>query len=342
MSIKKHLINALVGTALAAVPATALTSCDLIYKDLEPCPQGVELRFIYDYNMEFANAFPSQVHCLTLLVYDGAGNYQATHTVTDRNLLGDEDWRMQLRLEPGEYRFIAYGGMACENASFEFTSASRAVPALLTDLEVALKPGLLAGQNGAPLHNLFYGQGSITVEESDVNYRKATIKMIKDTNNIRIVLANSNNNSLAASDFAFSLSQDNTLLGWDNNIIAEGASTFTPWVDGETIGGISMEGAPVYMAYAEISTSRIVPGAPGNLTITRRVDSHPVFSMPLASLLLKLRSQQFADMPEDEFLDRNSEWSLMLFLDDQGNWLDASIVINDWDVRINNVDTGEE
>ncbi len=47
-------------------------------------------------------------------------------------------------------------------------------------------------------------------------------------------------------------------------------------------------------------------------------------------------------MPEDEFLDRNSEWSLMLFLDDQGNWLDASIVINDWDVRINNVDTGEE
>ncbi|MDE6801980.1 MAG: FimB/Mfa2 family fimbrial subunit, partial [Muribaculaceae bacterium] len=201
MSLKKHLINALVGTAIAAVPATALTSCDLIYTDLEPCTQGVELRFIYDYNMEFANAFPAQVDCLTLLVYDGAGKYLATHTVTDRSLLSDEDWRMQLRLDPGEYRFIAYGGMACENASFEFTSPSRAISALLSDLEVAMKPGLLGGQDGKPLHNLFYGQGTMTIAKTDTDYRRTTIYMIKDTNTLRVLLANADGTSLASDDF---------------------------------------------------------------------------------------------------------------------------------------------
>ena len=60
----------------------ALTSCESLYEDLDPCPQGVRLRFIYDYNMDWANAFPSQVDCLTLHVYDEAGNFVETRTVT--------------------------------------------------------------------------------------------------------------------------------------------------------------------------------------------------------------------------------------------------------------------
>ncbi len=338
MSLRKHLINALVGTALAAVPATALTSCDLIYKDLEPCPQGAELRFVYDYNMEFANAFPAQVHCLTLLVYDAAGHHLATHTVTDRDKLGDEDWRMQLRLDPGEYRFIAYGGMACENASFEFTSSSRAIPALLTDLEVALKPGLLAGQKGAPLHNLFYGKGTLTVGENDTDYRRETIYMIKDTNNLRILLANADGTSLSSNDFSYTLTDDNTLLGWDNEIIPTQTVTYTPWTTGEAIGGITMEGTPVYMPFAEISTSRIVTASKGRLTITRKSLGTNVLSIPLAKTLLLLRSQQFETMEDQEFLDRNSEWRLIFFIDKEGNWMDANIVINDWEVRINDID----
>lgn len=48
----------------------ALPSCEKLYEDLDPCPHGVSLRFIYDYNMEWANAFPKQVDCLTLYIYD--------------------------------------------------------------------------------------------------------------------------------------------------------------------------------------------------------------------------------------------------------------------------------
>ena len=46
--------------------AALLSSCHGIYNDLEPCTRGVRLRFVYDYNMEYANAFHSQVDCLAL------------------------------------------------------------------------------------------------------------------------------------------------------------------------------------------------------------------------------------------------------------------------------------
>lgn len=55
----KTIKNAVFGAVLMAAPAAALSSCDHFNEDLEPCPQGVELRFVYDYNMEFSNAFPS-------------------------------------------------------------------------------------------------------------------------------------------------------------------------------------------------------------------------------------------------------------------------------------------
>ncbi len=61
-----RLTGSLATTAFMA-GASLFSSCESIYEDLDPCPQGLRLRFVYDYNMEFANAFPSQVECLTVL-----------------------------------------------------------------------------------------------------------------------------------------------------------------------------------------------------------------------------------------------------------------------------------
>lgn len=97
--------------------AALLSSCHGIYNDLEPCSQGVRLRFVYDYNMEYANAFHSQVDCLALLVYDEQGNYLVTYIGTGDELK-DENYRMTLDLEKGSYHFIAYGGLTCPKPLF--------------------------------------------------------------------------------------------------------------------------------------------------------------------------------------------------------------------------------
>ena len=64
--------------AAAAVP---FSSCDRLREDLQECPHGARIRFVYDYNMEFANAFPSQVDCLPVLFYAAAGRYGATRAL---------------------------------------------------------------------------------------------------------------------------------------------------------------------------------------------------------------------------------------------------------------------
>ena len=76
-------IGAVLGAALMIA---ALPACENIYEDLQPCPHGVSLRFVYDYNMAYANAFPREVDCLTLLVFDDEDRYVATRTVTGDKL----------------------------------------------------------------------------------------------------------------------------------------------------------------------------------------------------------------------------------------------------------------
>ena len=93
------------GMACAFLMSVSLSSCEKIYDDLEACPHGVSLRFVYDYNMAYANAFSRKVDCLTLYVYDNEDNYVATHVVTADSLLQDEGWRMQLELPERKLSF---------------------------------------------------------------------------------------------------------------------------------------------------------------------------------------------------------------------------------------------
>lgn len=60
-------------------------------------------------------------------------------------------------------------------------------------------------------------------------------------------------------------------------------------------------------------------------------------SIPLVNYLLLLRSQQYETMGNQEFLDREHRWNMILFLE-HGRWIDTHIVINDWIVRINHAE----
>ena len=59
--------------------------------------------------------------------------------------------------------------------------------------------------------------------------------------------------------------------------------------------------------------------------------------VPLLDMLLLSRSDFWADMDEQEFLDRQSEWEL-LFLIDHNRWVQVWIKVQDWVVRYNRAD----
>lgn len=340
MSLRNKTIRNIIGAITAAVQMIAFTACDsLVYDDLEACPEGLRLRFVYDYNMEFANAFYSQVDCLTLLIYDKDGKYIATRTETTEALLSDENWRMDLDLPAGEYNLIAYGGMECPKASFAF-STEPSPSTSMHDLNVYLKPGLLTRPEGTELHHLYYGRLNVTVNPENTDYTEATVYMMKDTNDLRIVLQHTDGSPVDHSEFTYELTADNTLLGWNNDVTPTEVTTYMPYATGNAMAGIDgFTGNEVQAAYAEFSTSRFINGAADTrLTIRRASDGSEVLSIPLIRYLLLLKSdeEQFKDMKPQEFLDRESRWKMVFFL--TGNvWSQTHIIINDWVVRINDI-----
>lgn len=335
----------LLGAALLAVPAIAgLSSCDAFNEDLDPCLHGVELHFRYDYNLEFANAFPAQVDCLTLFIYDANGNYLGKRSEQGAPLT-NEHYAMTVDLPAGDYHFVAYGGMECEKSSFHFVETP-AAGSRLSDLEVEID----AESIGKNLHPLFFGDLDVTVRQSDLTYVCDTVPMIKDTNNLRVVLWQLNNEPVLSDDFDFKVVDDNTLMGWDNNVIPTSPTSFTPWAQGQVSSGLASRSGEsaladndentdkeVIMAYAEMSFPRLVTTNSPRLVITRRNDNHTVVDIPLLNYLLALKSEVYHYMPAQEFLDRENMWSMIFILDSQFKWVAVDIKVRDWTVRINDV-----
>ena len=328
-------INAVLSAALIVA---SLSACESIYDDLEPCPHGVSLRFVYDYNMEFANAFPRQVDCLTLLVYDDNDNYVDTRVVTGTELQ-DENYRMTLDLEEGNYHFVAYGGLACDQSSFSLSQTPTA-GSKRTDLRAAMDADCLTVPGRRNLHDMFWGE--LTLATADL-YNEGTVKTMKNTNGICIVLQHVDGTPVNVEDFDFEITDDNTLFNYDNNLLTNGNVTYVPWSEGQAQTGVSIVGQdqvvpqPVEVAYAELSTSRLTTGNSPRLLVKRHEDGETVIDCPLNEYLLMLRSERFSEMGDQEFLDRESRWTLYFFLQG-GIWLQTRIVVNDWVVRINNIE----
>lgn len=343
-----NILSRLIGAVCCiASMGFALTSCESLYEDLDPCPSGVRLRFIYDYNMEWANAFPKQVDCLSLFIYDGEGKFVDKKTVTGAELQ-DEAYRMTLDLEPGNYRFVAYGGLACDKATFSFR---RQPDAGTTHRDLSVMMDMYVVNAAAPadrrLHDMFWGE--LLLEAAD-GYTEGTVEMMKNTNNIRIVLQQERGGELHPDDFRFSITDCNSLFSYDNDLVTDGVSpvVYTPWATGQEQTGVSIVGdevvpQPVKVAYAELSTSRLMTKNSPRLLVTRSGDGATVIDFPLIKYLSLLCSDRYKQPPysiksEQEYLDRESDYTLFFFLRSDGTWLNTRIVVNDWVVRINDAE----
>lgn len=312
-------------------------SCNTIYTDQSDCPRGVSLRFVYDYNMEYVNSFHKKVHCLSLYVFDEAGNYVGRYDETT-DVLKDEGYRMEIELDEGRYTLLAYGGTACEDSSFDITEyPTKASGTTVGDMQVNLRHDDFTSDKS--LHGLFYGSETLEVTRRD-DFVQDTVYMMKNTNNIRIVLQQANGGkSLTADQFDFSITDDNSCLDGTNAVVSKGLVTYKPWTTGEETVGTAADGeTPVSVAYAELSTSRLTTGMSPKLLIRNAETGEDIINIPLNTYLLLLKSQLYADMPAQEFLDRESEWSMIFFLDDGLRWINTRIVINDWIVRLNHAE----
>ncbi len=312
---------------------TLLTSC--IKESLSPCPRGVSMRFVFDYNMEYADAFQEQIDCLTLYIYDKDGNYVQTIT-EESDVLKNENYRMVIDLPEGDYRFVAYGGIACEKHSFS-PVIEPAKGSKLSDLNVVMnKEG---NTSNVQLHDFFWGTLDVTVEGE--LYRDITLYLKRNTNNLRIVLqqADSSSDPLDINDFTISITDNNYLFAADNSLITDGERlTYSPWTSGDDlVAGESGQGTTVSVAYAEFSISRLMTTNEPRLVIYSHQQQENVVDIPLIKYLLLLKSEKYSGMGDQEYLDRENLWSIIFLLNDY-TWHDVQIVINDWKVKNDNIE----
>lgn len=328
--------------AILTASAALLTSCGAVYEDLDPCPKGADVTLVYDYNMLKSDVFKTAAHCPTLHVYDAEGNYVDSHAHGNNQTLS-------LDLPAGRYHVIAYDGMDCADASFVYG------PELLgnhhySKATTVLKTNSRAGsESSAMLHDHYQAAGDITVEEDSPSREGLTLQMVKNTNNLRVVLQHVDGSDITASMFDFYVTADNAVMGHDNKVVKQGEDvTYRPWVTGEVASGMLIveqgkDPKQVQNAYAEISLGRIMADDSPVLHIDI-VDENggtndPVLALNLVEYIEMIKSRAFADMSTQEYLDRQDQYSMVFLIDPTTHrWVGLQIKVNDWDVVLNDWD----
>ena len=188
-----------------------LFSCTSIDETLPEC--RLYVRFRYDYNMEFSDAFASQVNRVDVFVFDKDGTFIMKKSEQGETL-GGGSYRMPLPLPAGEYRIAAWAGMSDD---FEMPEPV-AGKTTLEELTVRMKREESLVHNKA-LNPLWYG-GVQAVSFTGRQEQTETVSLIKDTNKFRFILQKSGpGEELDINDCLFEIRADNGYYDWNNDLL---------------------------------------------------------------------------------------------------------------------------
>ena len=117
------------GLMMAVTLGSAVVSCDSILdEDDVDCSVEYRVKFKYDYNMKYADAFSREVSSVALYAFDDNGKlvYQKTEA---GDVLAADGYSMAVDMEPGDYHLITWAGLSDE-ASFSVPLITQGVSSL--------------------------------------------------------------------------------------------------------------------------------------------------------------------------------------------------------------------
>lgn len=319
----------------------ATSSCKdgLIFDGEGDCGIYYRIRFKYDYNIKFADAFANEVNSVALYIFDQNNTLIEEITTTDKEALSSGSFEIPLELEPGRYTLLAWGGLMNEE-SFDMLANTKIGTTKLEELQV--KMHRKHNDNGEAtvdedLLPLYHGTMTLEVVDKPGTYTE-TMSLVKDTNSIRILLHEMSGHDVDADKFRFEIHDSNGLYDWDNTLLDDEQIIYEAWY--QTTGSADMEEystrtvTEVNVALAELTIGRMRAEESPILHIKSRETGEDVVRLPLADYALLVKGYYRESMSDQEYLDRQDEYSLTLFLD-EGEWVSSMIYINSWRVVIN-------
>lgn len=290
-----------------------MTSCDSFNEDLPECRLFV--KFKYDYNMEFADAFHSQVDKVELYVFDKDGKFLFKQA-EEGSTLGTGSYLMEVKLPVGQYQFMAWAGA---HDSYDITSLQAGVSSI-ADLKLQLKreETLIIHKELEPL---WYG------EINNVNFTGTTdqtevINLIKDTNKVRFVFQGSNEDSwgVDVNAYTYEIIESNGYLAHDNSLLGDDNLSFRPY---------HIEQKNLAAGIVELNTMRFLANRNARFVVTEKTSGRKVFNINLTDFLVMTKIEGH-NMSAQEYLDRESEYKIVFFFADNDPWLVLQININGW------------
>ena len=315
--------------------AGSLASCNVLTEEDQDC--ALYVRFKYDMNMNFADAFQNAVNSVTLYAFkDGVLAYQRTE---EGELLKQNGYRMRIDeipyREKHKYDYITWAGEP-DNESFTipvltvgkstkedlFCQLNRAGNGVVSDDLEDLFHGMTNGQD--------YSRSASSAAGDEV-----VIPLTKNTNNIRIVLQHLSGKPVDVNKLNFTITDKNGLMNYDNMLLGEDVITYKAWHKAQGSAGIGeqQEGVitEVNLALADLTVARLMADEEPILVVTND-EEEMVIHIPLVDYALLYKRLRYEDMPDQEFLDRQDEYNMTFFLDENYKWINQFIYINSWKV----------
>ena len=290
-----------------------MTSCDSFNEDLLECRLFV--KFKYDYNMEFADAFHSQVDKVELYVFDKDGKFLFKQA-EEGSTLGTGSYLMEVKLPVGQYQFMAWAGA---HDSYDITSLQAGVSSI-TDLKLQLKreETLIIDKELEPL---WYGEIN-NVDFTGTTDQTEVINLIKDTNKVRFVFQGSNEDSwgVDVNAYTYEIIESNGYLAHDNSLLGDDNLSFRPY---------HIEQKNLAAGIVELNTMRFLANRNARFVVTEKATGKKVFNINLTDFLVMTKSEGH-NMSAQEYLDRESEYKIVFFFADNDPWLVLQININGW------------
>lgn len=326
--------------------AVSLTSCSMMDEREPDCVTEYKVKFCFKMNMHGADAFSSQVDEVNLYVFNQSGILVWTGR-EEGEALAREGYMMDLPLSPGKYSFVAWCGQKHPEAdAFEFAYGNDIAS---MDQFVKRLPRQYDGTvaySETDLDDLYHGKIENVELPDAYGTHVVTIQLTKDTNSIRIMLVHLNGEMISKDDFDVKITDENGLLGYDNAILKDEPVEYRSWVYHQGISEVVPPAADdearavtvVHSFTAEMTTSRLQTCNRPMLTVTRKADGEKIINIPILDYFLMIRREHHRDMDDDEFLDRQDDYSMTFFLNEDQTWYKAVIDILSWRVVFQETD----
>lgn len=353
MNIRALIRNVVAKVCMALVCLLAFSSCSnsWLYEEEGDCSVYYRLKFRYDKNLKWADAFTNEVSSVHLYAFDSAG--MLAWQKAERIVTGTaENYSMLLDLPAGDYKLLAWCGLQNDGEYDESFSVpeARVGETRMEQLQCALnrKRDESGAYSEAHLYRLFHGTLDVSLPiNEDGGCYDYIMPLTKNTNHVRVILQHLSGEDVNKADFIFRIDDENGLMAHDNELMADENINYRPWNIQNVEAGIGKDDARaasnVKGLVADFTVGRLIEKHRKKmiLTITTR-EGKTVARIPVIDYALMGKEYYETEyrypMDEREFLDRLDECVMTLFLDEDNNWVSSVIQILSWRVVLSNVE----